>query len=383
MLCEENIPLLGSLVSSIKPDGLILSTGNLYFTSHNDTSATVWRMAQSAVPGQEILLYTETEQGARFGDIVFAEVGGAFYGYFLAQLGGTITIKRIPLTPGGAATVVATTDGDIDIANSHRTLVTDGVNLYWQDGSSVLKVPIGGGANPTALDQCSDNTPTAGMALQGANLIYASSKDIRYVPTAGTTIPPSSRTIVTADGRVQALHAVLDSVYWADDTGIKVVRSGSAPVTLPSIPGFTTAFSTSVHGSSVYAQAWTQTPAGENFSRLHIDVANGESSDYGIDADAFFVSLAESGTVFWGDSTGVHRYIPRLDVVVPDVQLDTADGAGRILELHHLVPRYTGPGGVVASPVNSFVKSQSPKPGTVVPPGTVVSILVLPDKAPL
>src|SRR6185312_12256971 len=60
------------LVSSRPPDGLILSTGNLYFTSHDAATASVWRAAQTSRPGQEILLYSEP--GARFGDIVFAQV---------------------------------------------------------------------------------------------------------------------------------------------------------------------------------------------------------------------------------------------------------------------------------------------------------------------
>ena len=76
------------LVSSRKPDGLILSTGNLYFTSHDAAGAAVWRTSQTSVPGQETVLYWEA--GARFGDIVFAQVGGNFFGYFFAQNGGVM-----------------------------------------------------------------------------------------------------------------------------------------------------------------------------------------------------------------------------------------------------------------------------------------------------
>src|SRR5258708_37913436 len=71
---------VSTLVSSRKPDGLILSTGNLYFTSPDAAGATVWRTAQSSIPGQEGVLYWEP--GARFGDIVFAQVDGSFFGYF-------------------------------------------------------------------------------------------------------------------------------------------------------------------------------------------------------------------------------------------------------------------------------------------------------------
>src|ERR1041385_4306266 len=94
----------GQLVSSRPPDGLAVSTGNLYFTSHDAAGATVWRTSQISVPGQETVLYWEP--GARFGDIVFAQVGGAFFGYFFVSNASGLTIKRVSLT-GGPATVLA------------------------------------------------------------------------------------------------------------------------------------------------------------------------------------------------------------------------------------------------------------------------------------
>ena len=130
------------LISSRKPDGLILSTGNLYFTTHDAAGATVWRTSQASVPGQETVLYWEA--GARFGDIVFAQVGGSFFGYFFAQNGGVITIKRVSLTGGNATTLATITN--VDIANSHRNLVTDGVSLFWQDDRTVRRMSINGGA---------------------------------------------------------------------------------------------------------------------------------------------------------------------------------------------------------------------------------------------
>jgi hypothetical protein len=293
------------LVSYRKADGFILSTGNLYFTYHDAATASVWRAAQSAIPGQEILLYSEP--GSRFGDIVFAQVDRTFWGYFFSVgRAGTATIKRVPLT-GGAATVLATIT-DVDVENSHRNLVTDGVNLYWQDVASVRRMPIHGGA-VTVLDKASPNTPTAGLALQNGNVVYASVDAIRFVPVSGATTPPSARTIVTASDRVTALHSVLDFVYWGEQNGaIRVVRSGSAPVTIPSVPGLVpTSIATSVHGG-VFAQAWTECDS--QSCQLHFDVPTGESSEYAISGDALGVSVASSGNVFWGDATGVHRHIP-------------------------------------------------------------------------
>jgi len=298
-------PSISELVSYRNPDGLILSTGNLYFTYHDDATASVWRMAQSAVPGQEILLYSEP--GVRFGDIVFAQVDGAFWGYFFSTSGGAaVTIKRVPLT-GGPATVL-TTVTDIDVANSHRNLVTDGVNLYWQDVHSVRKMPIHGGV-VTVLDEASPNTPTAGLALQNGNLIYASVTAIRFVPVGGTTTPPSARTIATAAERVTALHSVLGFIYWGEQNGaIRVVTSGSPPQTISTISGVPTSISTSVHGAGVFAQAWTQCDS--QSCRLHFDVPSGEDSLYTIGRNALGVSVASSGNVFWGDAAGVHRHIP-------------------------------------------------------------------------
>jgi hypothetical protein len=294
------------LVSYRRPDGLILSTGNLYFTYHDAATASVWRASQDAVPGQEILLYSEP--GQQFGDIVFAEVGGAFFGYFFAQEGGSIAIKRVPLT-GGSAIVLATLT-DIDIVNSHRNLVTDGTNLYWQDVQSVRKMPIGGGGI-TVLDEATPNTPTAGLALQNGNLIYASVADIRYVPVGGATTPPSTRTIITGAERVTALHAVLEFIYWGEESGaIRVVLAdGSSAETISTIASFSpTSIDTSTHGG-VYAQAWTQCDA--QSCRLHFDVPSGEDSLYTIGANALGVAVAESGNVFWGDSAGIHRHIPQ------------------------------------------------------------------------
>ena len=291
------------LVSFRKPDGLILSTGNLYFTSHDAAGAAVWRTAQSSIPGQEGVLYWE--QGARFGDIVFAQVDGVFFGYFFATsgFGAEITIKRVPLA-GGTATVLATLT-NVDVANSHRNLITDGVNLYWQDDRSVRKVPIRGGP-VTVLDPSGTNTPTAGLALQNGNIIYASVADIRFVPPGGAITSPAVRTIATASSRVTALYAVSNGVYWGEQSGAVRVKVGPTTTTLPSTPGLVpTSISTNGFTAGA-AQAWTQ--CGSQSCRLQFAFPAFNSS-VAIGADAFGVSITSSGNVFWGDAAGVHRQV--------------------------------------------------------------------------
>jgi hypothetical protein len=61
---------------------MMLSNANIYFTTHDGAGATVFRTAQSATPGQEVVL--GHEPGCRFGDIVWAKVDDIFYGYFFA-----------------------------------------------------------------------------------------------------------------------------------------------------------------------------------------------------------------------------------------------------------------------------------------------------------
>jgi hypothetical protein len=235
---------------------------------------------------------------------VFAQVGGAFFGYFFATQGGRHRHDQAHPLTGGAASVLATLT-NIDVFNNHRNLITDGVNLYWQDVSSVRKMPIGGGAI-TVLDQSQPNTPTAGVALQGANLIYASVNDIRFVPTAGTTIPPSSRTIVTAASRVTALHAVTNGVYWGEQSGAVKLKVGSTITTLPSSAGLPPTSISSNGFTAGGAQAWSQ--CGSSSCVLHFVLPGGNSSS-SIGSDALGVSVTSAGNVFWGAAAGVHRQL--------------------------------------------------------------------------
>lgn len=288
------------LVSFRKPDGLILSTGNLYFTSHDATGATVWRTSQTSLPGQETVLFWEA--GARFGDIVFAQVGGNFFGYFFAQKAGVITIRRVPLT-GGNATVLATIT-NVDVANSHRNLVTDGVNLYWQDVQAVRKIPIGGGA-VTVLDQATPNTPTAGIALLGNRIIYASVRDIRFVPTSGAHTSPQFRTIVTASSTVTALHAVSNGVYWGERNGFVRLKVGPTIKTLPATANLVPTSISSNGFTAGAMEVWTQ--CGAQICRLHIQTPVSSGGSISIGADALGVTVLSSGKIFWGDAAGVHR----------------------------------------------------------------------------
>ena len=280
-------------VSFRKPNGLAVSTGNLYFTSHDGAGAAVWRASQSSVPGREAILYWEA--GAKFGDIVFAQVGNSFFGYFFAEKSGVITIRRVSLS-GGNATVLATVT-NIDIINSHHNLITDGVNLYWQDVSSIRKMSINGG-EVIVLDQTRPNTPTAGIDLQNDRIIYADVDAIRYVPTAGAITSPLVRTILDKSSGITTLHAGPSHIYWGERNGsVRRKATGSGVQTLQGPGGFIpTSIATS--GSKF---AWTQCTSTACQLKRSIGIP------LTIGADALGLFITPAGNMFWGDANGVIR----------------------------------------------------------------------------
>ncbi|WP_378029718.1 hypothetical protein [Actinoplanes sp. GCM10030250] len=290
-------------VSLHKPDGMILSTGNIYFTSHDALGAHVFRTAQTSGPGDETELYREPP-GNLFGDIVFAKVGGAFFGYFwtLDENAGS-SIKRIPLTGAQEAHVVTEPVNDIDIVNSYHNLVADGVNLYWQQSTSVNKIPISNGA-VTSLDPCHANTPTAGVHQQGKTIVYASVNDVRFVPITGAVTTPQVRTIATADTTVTAILPVANGTYWGERNGSIKLRTGSVTHTIQgSQSGIPSAMTTNGHTAGG-ALAWMQSTSSgcEMRLKLHLSDITVPVSD-----NALGTTMTSSGNVFWGDDSGVHR----------------------------------------------------------------------------
>lgn len=294
--------LTSGLVASRQADGIVMSTGNIYFTAHDAGGAAVWRTAQSSSPGAEGVLYYEA--GARFGDIVWAQVNGVYWGYFLARVGNVVTIRRVSLS-GGSHSVLATISSNIDIANSHRNLVTDGVSLYWQDDVAVWRMPVGGGA-PYQLDATSPNAPTAGLALSNGNVYYASGNSIYYVAVGGSITIPMYRVKVTATTRITTLYTVSNGIYWGEQSGAVRVRVGTTTTTLPSTNGYVpTSIGTNGYTAGA-AQVWTQC-AGSSCRLQYAFPA--WSSNVAIAAGAFGAAVNSTGNVFWSDAAGIHRQV--------------------------------------------------------------------------
>ncbi|HTQ41504.1 MAG TPA: hypothetical protein VMI75_02030 [Polyangiaceae bacterium] len=315
--------LTSSTISNDVPDGITYSTGNVYFTTHHTglivygggagagaepstalrlpliTTSSVMRTSKYSVPGQEITLWSE--QGSRFGDIVWALVGGNYYGYFLSQNLSTsvVTIKRVPLAGGTAVDIAGGIGTDIDIVNGHHLLDTDGTNLYWQDATSVYRMPIGGGAH-TVLATTSPNTPTAGVYVTGGNVYFASPTSVESVPTSGGAV----HTWFNAPDRVVTISA---APYGTNTMVAWGLYDGSAEFLL-------TGVTLGIKQPDGFMPTSLAPALAESFGYIACTSASCElngtgqtisSGAFGLDVD---LSQPSTYTAFWGDSTGVHRF---------------------------------------------------------------------------
>jgi hypothetical protein len=187
-------------LSNSTPTRLIQSTGNLYWSWNAvgevgpSERAIIFRASKSSRPGEEVSLYAET--GVDFEALTFAEVGGEFYGYFVANYSntGVSQIKRIPLA-GGPAVVLANAPSPIGDSD----LVTDGSFLYWADGEGIRSMPIGGGGITTLVA----GTTFQHLSVFDGTLYYIAGNAILSVPTRGGT---PSTVVGDQPSPITALH---------------------------------------------------------------------------------------------------------------------------------------------------------------------------------
>ena len=207
---------LPTTLSHTQPARLIQSTGNLYWTANQtvdgSSQADVFRASKDNQPGQEQILYQEsTSTPVDFEAITYANVGGTYYGYFVANYPSQneSQIKRVPLT-GGAAVVLATSPAVI----GNRDLVTDGSFLYWADADGIRKMAIAGGTVQTLVS----GETFAHLGLDGPVLYYSSGNSILHVPTSGG----ASTTVVSAASTITAMYppsATFGIVVWGEANG--------------------------------------------------------------------------------------------------------------------------------------------------------------------
>ncbi|HTW10716.1 MAG TPA: CHAP domain-containing protein [Acidimicrobiales bacterium] len=210
---------LPATLAYTQPDRLVQSTGNLYWTADQTLDgvsyADVIRASKGNEPGQERVLYQQSQPAnsmpVDFEAITYADVGGTWYGYFVAnyQAQDESEIVRVPLA-GGAAVVLA--DSPAFIGN--RDLLTDGPFLYWADANGIRKMAIAGGPIETLVP----GETFAHLGLDGPVLYYSSGNNIVRIPTSGGT----PTTVVSASSAITGLYppsATNGNVYWGEVNG--------------------------------------------------------------------------------------------------------------------------------------------------------------------
>jgi surface antigen len=229
---------LPTTLSYTQPDRLVQSTGNLYWTADQTQDGTsqadVFRASKDNEPGQERALYQESlpasSRPVDFEAITYANVGGTWYGYFVANYPwqDESQVMRVPLA-GGTAVVLATSPAYI----GNRDLVTDGSSLYWADAGGIRRMAIAGGTVHTLVP----GGTFAHLGLDGRVLYYSSRDSILLVPTTSTApvallrgIAPgaggfgenASTTVVSAASAITAIYpptATDGNVYFGEANG--------------------------------------------------------------------------------------------------------------------------------------------------------------------
>jgi surface antigen len=290
-------------LSYSQPHRLIQSTGNLYWTAgltvQGRSTAVVYRASKSNEPGQEQVLYQEVSLPASRADfeaITYANVGGTWYGYFVANYASYPSqhesqIKRVPLT-GGAAVVLATSPAAI----GNRDLVTDGSYLYWADAGGIRKMAITGGPVQTLVP----GQGFAHLGLDGSVLYYSSGNSILNVPTSGG----ASATYVSGASTVTAIYppSAAQGLLWAEADGSVNRYDGGDIYNELQLPAAGVSV-TSVSAAGNYV-LWTDCSA--QGCQLDGDDSGGIVS-MPISGNPVDVQ-GDAGAWYWSDSSGLEKF---------------------------------------------------------------------------
>jgi hypothetical protein len=209
---------------------LVQSTGNLYWTTnqtkeHGTPShqSKVLRASKSNTPGNERVLYQEARnERFTFDALTYANVGGRWFGYFVANYHdrGISQIKRIPLEglPAGVPAVVLATSPRVIL---QRDLVADGSFLYWADAGGLRKMPIAGGPITTLVT----GTSIKRVGLDPTRIFYSAGASIRSLPKAGGAVTThvsgavGSPEITAMIIRPTIVILPITAIYWGDMAG--------------------------------------------------------------------------------------------------------------------------------------------------------------------
>ena len=293
-------------VASEPPTRLVQSTGNLYWTSSainefGPSFAGVYRTGKTDTPGKETLLYSENRDDYFFfGDLAYAQVNGAFFGYFTANYvdAGTAQIKRVPLT-GGPAVVLAT----LPRAFGVQDLVTDGTFLYWADGLGVRKMSLSGGTVTTLAT----GTSTFRVGLDATQVFYSDGNRINSVPKTGGAVTAQVIDASPITAMFVQAGAGGTSLYWGNDSGSVQSRPvGGAVTVYQSVTSTRSVSAVSFDGTRVLWSDFVRTAGNNYVVRKSQGGTTTVVSSGGVGATDV---QGDAGAMFWGDVSGVKKSV--------------------------------------------------------------------------
>jgi hypothetical protein len=289
-----------------RPVDLVASTGNLYWTYYDSEpgGASIWRASKVTSPWQERLLYQE---GAGtgvffFGSLVYANVSGSWFGYFLAHYqdaagGGTSYIKRIPLA-GGAATVMAVSPAYAPGGD----LATDGVHLFWSDSGGLRRMPIGGGAVTTMFN----GSWVRRVGLAPGYVYFSDGGSVRRMPKTGAIVTTQATNTNFITSLYVHVSGTTTTLYFGDTGGaVRSKQVGSSTITTHQVS--TSGRRVTSVGYDGTRVMWTDCGTSGNGCRVRkkewFGTVTVASNLVGADNLQW-----DSGHMFWGDVTGIKKY---------------------------------------------------------------------------
>lgn len=209
------------------------------------------------------------------------------YVYFTSHGYTSGAVHRVPKS-GGQDVVLAT-------CRLAKGIAVDATNVYFEDVTSVNKVPIGGGSSVLLG---SAQPAGYGIAADQGNVFWMDQAEVLEVPAAGGT---ESSIAPTNGGQALAVHN--GTVYFTTGDSIMRALGGSSQKTLAS--GQNYPIGIAADGTSVY---WIDQVSGSGTSAvgsiLKVPATGGTPTVLASGQDAPIDIAVDSSSVYWLEQSG-------------------------------------------------------------------------------
>ena len=308
-----------TVIANQSVSGLVESTGNLYWTRNytigfpRSYTAQVWRAAKTNTPGQETLLYQESNLNqVTFGSVTYAMISNVWYGFFVAnyRLGGTL-LKRVALDGSGGP---YTFQYGANVVSAGSPLINDGWYLYYFGADGMYYTALVDGSG----DRVADVTGITGFTVSGGYIYFAAGNTLyrcnRTAPNLLTTIAPMSSPMPAPTAAADPNNwAATGDIYFGSGGDVYLYSRTYNTLSLFAYPSNSLTQPVSVRSMSFdgYNILWTWTDgASKDYvaSVAYSAQTSAPPATYlGTNTGARLV-LGDSSYIFYGDNTAIKRF---------------------------------------------------------------------------